>query len=218
MERTPRARHGQVEHRPPRTGSPASATPTPPPTRPPRATRATWEAAQAEAARHATSRDDIPGGPPRRRHRPSPRPPRQPHVREDVILAAARQFCDDRIFGPDCAKLLAASYPAAAATRAARRDRRAAALRQPPGPHHRIPRCARGRAAGPGRDCRRRGAIAALRARTLARLSDLQKYHDKLTAELAARTAPDPPASRETPSSWTACPGWPASWTTARPG
>jgi site-specific DNA recombinase len=115
-------------------------------------------------------------------------------VREDAILAAVRQFCDERIFGPDRSKLLAASYPAAAATRAARRDRRAAALRQR---IDRITASQDAHAAGLlalAETAADERAITALRARTLARLTDLQKDHDKLTAELTALTAPDPDA------------------------
>jgi site-specific DNA recombinase len=126
-------------------------------------------------------------------------------VREDAILAAVRQFCDERIFGPDRSKLLAASYPAAAATRAARRDRRAAALRQR---IDRITASQDAHAAGLlalAETAADERAITALRARTLARLTDLQKDHDKLTAELTALTAPDPDApprpAPETPNS-----------------
>ncbi len=46
------------------------------------------------------------------------------------VLAAITQFCDERTFGPDRAKLLAAAYPAEAAARARQRDTKTARLRQ----------------------------------------------------------------------------------------
>jgi site-specific DNA recombinase len=113
-------------------------------------------------------------------------------VREDAISAALRQFCDERLFGPDRARLLAASYPAAAADQAARRDRRAATLRKR---LDRITASEDAHAAGLLAESQAsERAVTALRARTLARLTELQADHDKITAELDALTAPDPSA------------------------
>jgi DNA invertase Pin-like site-specific DNA recombinase len=129
--------------------------------------RETWDAAQAEAARHATSPDTTPG---------------------DHLLAAVRQFCDERLFGPDRAALLAAAYPDIAAAAQAARVREAAELAKRL--HRNSPSGCTG-STPPGADPR---AITALRDRTLARLTELQDERADITARLDALAAADPDA------------------------
>jgi len=58
----------------------------------------------------------------------APDHPRAVIAREDKLLTAIRQFCDERVFGPDRASLLAASYPATRAADTARKNRETARL------------------------------------------------------------------------------------------
>jgi site-specific DNA recombinase len=51
-------------------------------------------------------------------------------VREDDLLTVIRQFCDERVFGPDRAAMLARQLPASAADAAHRRDQQVTALRK----------------------------------------------------------------------------------------
>ena len=137
----------------------------PQPAHPAIVTRKVWDAAQAEAATHATSPDEPrPAAPGRRTYllrsrvrcractrrmygatRPAPsgqhttyylcphtasnprhaaQAPDHPTTvafREDKMLAAIAHGCDERLFGPDRAALLAATYPATHAADHARR-------------------------------------------------------------------------------------------------
>ncbi len=113
-------------------------------------------------------------------------------VREDALLAAITQFCDERIFGPERAALLAAAYPADADARDRLRDTTAEKLRK---------QLARNEKAQDGHarellalasseaDPR---AIEAMRTRTLDALTTLQDQRAALTAQLDALNAPDP--------------------------
>jgi site-specific DNA recombinase len=212
----------------------------PQPAHPALITREAWDAAQAEAARHATSRDTIPGDDLtpgrrayelrsrircrdcRRRMYGTTRKPGTPAattyyacphnthnprhaaacpdhaaailVREDHLLAAIAQFCDERLFGPGRAALLAAAYPDNAAAAATARAREAAALTRR---LQRIDTAQNAQAdqlaalAESGADPR---AITALRDRTLTRLTELQDQRADVTARLDALATADPDA------------------------
>jgi site-specific DNA recombinase len=206
-------------------------------------TRATWDAAQEEAARHSTSRDTNPAddasapgdaagrrayelrsrvfcrecrrrmyGTTRRPRTPAeliyyacPHNPANPRhaaacpdhpaailVREDHLLAAVRQFADERLFGPDRAALLADAYPHTARAAAAARTRETTRLNQRLA---RIDTAQNAQAdqlaalAESGADPR---AVTALRDRTLARLTELQDQRAAVTTRLDALTVPDP--------------------------
>ena len=56
--------------------------------------------------------------------------PRTVTIREDHLFAAVTQFLDERIFGPERARLLHDLLPATAAQDAARRDKQTAKLRR----------------------------------------------------------------------------------------
>jgi site-specific DNA recombinase len=214
----------------------------PEPAHPAIITRATWDAAQAAGAEHATSRDDYgpddsPAG--RRtyvlrsrlrcracnrrmagatrfssryyknepdvahtyyrcphnarnpRHQAaSPDHPANLIVREDQLLAAIRQFYDERIFGPERAALLAAALPDSAAADTARKDKEAARLgkrlRQidaAENAHAReIEALATMPAAAP--------AITALRTRIVARFTELEEERATINTQLTELTTP----------------------------
>jgi hypothetical protein len=136
-------------------------------------------------------------------------------VREDHLLAAIRQFLDERILGPDRAALLAATLPATDAAAAARRDTAAAAIRQrlrqidaAENAHAReIEALATTNAPA--------AAITALRTRIIARFTELEEERAAITTRLTALETPA--TAPQDPASWTPCPCSPASWTTHPP-
>ena len=120
--------------------------------------------------------------------------PRTVTIREDHLLAALTQFFDERIFGPERARLLASLLPASAAGDAARKDKQAARLRR---------RLAQIDAAEHGHMTEMEAlatttgnanALAAMRRRHLERFTELETERNAIEAELPAWT-PSPPKS-----------------------
>jgi site-specific DNA recombinase len=117
-------------------------------------------------------------------------------VREDILLAAVRQFFDERVFGPERAELLAARYPATPADAAAQRAAETARIEK---------RVRQIDAAEDGHtreleDLRTTdapaSAVTALRTRILARFTQLEDERAALTTQLDALAAPaDDPAA-----------------------
>jgi hypothetical protein len=119
----------------------------------------------------------------------NPDHPRNILVREDALLAAITQFCDERIFGPERATLLAAAYPADTAARASKADAEAVRLRKKLA---QVDKAQDAHAAEllalatSGADPR---AITAMRERTLAALTRLSDDRDTITRQLDTLTA-----------------------------
>ena len=111
-------------------------------------------------------------------------------VREDALLAAIAQFFDERVFGPDRATLLAATYPADAAATQNRRDAQAARLGK---------RIRQIDAAEKGHTLEMEAlitagaapaAITAMRTRHIERFTELEAERAAINDELAALAAP----------------------------
>jgi DNA invertase Pin-like site-specific DNA recombinase len=113
-------------------------------------------------------------------------------IREDRLLAAIWQGFDERVFGPDRAKLLAAATPATAAARAARKDKDTTRLRK------------RLRVIDAFEDAHTAelealitatatpAAITALRTRHIKRFTELETERAAINDQLTQLTAPDP--------------------------
>ncbi len=110
-------------------------------------------------------------------------------VREDHLLAALTQFFDERIFGPERARLLQELLPAGAADDAARKDKQAARLRrrvtQIDAAEHGHMTEMEALAATAGNP----NALAAMRRRHLERFTELETERDTIDAELAGLAA-----------------------------
>jgi site-specific DNA recombinase len=115
--------------------------------------------------------------------------PRTVTVREDHLLAALTQFFDERIFGPERARLLRELLPAGAADDAARKDKQAARLRrrlaQIDAAEHGHMTEMEALAATTGNP----NALAAMRRRHLERFTELETERDAIEAELAGLDA-----------------------------
>jgi hypothetical protein len=115
--------------------------------------------------------------------------PRTVTVREDHLLAALTQFFDERIFGPERARLLRELLPAGAAEDTARKDKQAARLRrrlaQIDTAEHGHMTEMETLAATTGNA----NALAAMRRRHLERFTELETERDTINAELTTLAA-----------------------------
>ena len=115
--------------------------------------------------------------------------PRTVTVREDHLLAALTQFFDERIFGPERARLLATLLPAGAADDAARKDKQSAKLRRRLG---QIDAAEHGHMTEMEALATTSGhpqALAAMRRRHLERFTELETERDTIDAELTTLAA-----------------------------
>jgi site-specific DNA recombinase len=118
--------------------------------------------------------------------------PRTVTIREQHLLAAVTQFLDERIFGPERARLLAELLPATAGADEARRQKQAAKLRRR---RQQIDAAEQGHTREMEELATTSGhsqALAAMRRRHLERFTELEPEREAINAEIGTRAARRP--------------------------
>jgi site-specific DNA recombinase len=118
--------------------------------------------------------------------------PRTVTIREQHLLAAVTQFLDERIFGPERARLLAELLPATAGADEARRQKQAAKLRRR---LQQIDAAEQGHTREMEELATTSGhsqALAAMRRRHLERFTELETEREAINAEIGTRAARRP--------------------------